>query len=332
MIPSQTSVMKAFRGEATDRAPFWEVWFGMKELAARLVGSPVDTPAKQVSLARILGWETLKITHVGPSLPHRTQEASDGTRHYAGGGLRNPSQLQEVPPLDVDSLARQTEHAVHVAHDAGLASVMYFSWCFHAVVTAMGLANFCYALVDDRGLIEEAMDLVEERSRKVIRDVVIPCGVDFVLFDGDCAYKNALMVNPKVFREFVFDRTKQTVALLKQAGIPYTFHSDGKVDDFAPVLIELEFSAMHGVEAAANDLADIKARFGKEIALVGNMDCDFLSRATPEDVRRATEEMLKTGLVGGRYIAACNTSPLDYIPDENYLAMVDVIKNFSRCG
>lgn len=31
---------------------------------------------------------------------------------------------------------------------------------------------------------------------------------------------------------------------------------------------------------------------------------------------------------GSRYIAACNTSPLDYIPHENYLTMADVIRNF----
>ena len=41
-----------------------------------------------------------------------------------------------------------------------------------------------------------------------------------------------------------------------------------------------------------------------------------------------TEEMLAIGMEGGRYVAACNTSPLDYIPYENYLAMVDVIREF----
>jgi len=152
--------------------------------------------------------------------------------------------------------------------------------------------------------------------------------VDGVLFDGDCAFKSGLMVSPPVFRELVFDRTARTVAALKEADIPYALHSDGKADDLLPVLIDLGFSAFHGVEAAANDLGDIKARFGGDITLVGNMDVVFLTHSTPDEVREATLAMLETGSPGGRYMAACNTSPMDYIPNENYLAMVDTILGY----
>ena len=322
--------MKALRGEAADRVPFWEVWFGMKELAESLVGAPVDSPERLVSLARCLGWETLRAVSCPSGLPKATEEASDGAMRYTGGALSSPSQLAQIPALDTDPLAEAAAHAVRVAHDAGLAAVAYLPWCFHAVNTAMGLEQFSYTLVDDIEFIHAAMDLVEERSQRMIREVVLPSEIDFVLFDGDCAYKTGLMVGPEIFRELVFERTRKTIAPLREAGIPYTFHSDGKVDGFAPLLIELGFSAMHGIEAAANDLADIKARFGRDITLVGNMDVDFLTRAAPEQVRRETEQMIETGLRGGRYIAACNTSPLDYIPSENYLAMVDVIQNFGR--
>ncbi len=58
------------------------------------------------------------------------------------------------------------------------------------------------------------------------------------------------------------------------------------------------------------------------------MDVVFLSSASKEQVIKETENMLKIGSKRGRFIAACNTSPMDYIPEENYLAMADVIKNF----
>ena len=58
------------------------------------------------------------------------------------------------------------------------------------------------------------------------------------------------------------------------------------------------------------------------------MDVVFLSRATPEEVRKETEEMLRIGSSKGRFVAACNTSPLDYIPEENYLTMVRTIESF----
>jgi len=100
------------------------------------------------------------------------------------------------------------------------------------------------------------------------------------------------------------------------------------LDDVIPLLIELGFSAVHGCEKAANDLRHLVDVFGDDIVLAGNMDVVFLSRATLEEVKRETEEMLRIGSSKGKFIAACNTSPLDYIPEENYIAMAETIKSF----
>ena len=126
----------------------------------------------------------------------------------------------------------------------------------------------------------------------------------------------------------MFKRTKETISRLKTLVIPYTFHTDGKLDDVIPILIELGFSAVHGCEKQANNLNYLVEKFGDEIVLVGNMDVVFLSKATPEEVRKETKEMLKTGSRKGKFVAACNTSPLDYIPEENYLAMAKTIEEY----
>ena len=51
----------------------------------------------------------------------------------------------------------------------------------------------------------------------------------------------------------------------------------------------------------------------------------FLKEASVEQVRQSTEQMLRVGSRRGRFIAGCNTSPLDYIPAENYRAMTETI-------
>jgi uroporphyrinogen decarboxylase len=197
------------------------------------------------------------------------------------------------------------------------------------VATSMGLLNFAYKTVDDIDFLHAALEFVEERNRVAIREVLIPLGVDAVLFDGDCAYRNGLMVSPRIFRELTHNRTAATVALLRQAGIPYVFHSDGQLDDVIPMLVELDFSAVHGIEALANDLSDIKRRFGRAITLIGNMDITFLGMSSVEQVREATRRMLDIGAPGGRYVAACNTSPEDFIPVENYSAFVEEIHAYA---
>ena len=327
MSTFDNDLLRVVRGEQTERVPFWEVWF-MREgaLSREIMGGPADTVEKEIALAQRMGWQHLRIDGVDAGLPRTYRTASDGTERYSPeGALHSLAQLEEIPPLDLDYLSQHVAGRVEAANENGLAAIAYAPWCFHAVATSMGLLNFAYKTVDDVDFLHAALEFVEERNRVAIREVLIPLGVDAVLFDGDCAYRNGLMVSPRVFRELTKSRTAKTVAPLREAGIPYTFHSDGQLDDVIPMLVELGFSAVHGIEAMANDLADIKRRFGHMITLMGNMDITFLGMSSVEHVREATRRMLDTGSPGGRYVAACNTSPEDFIPVENYLAFAEEI-------
>jgi uroporphyrinogen decarboxylase len=236
--------------------------------------------------------------------------------------------LHDRPFPDQSQNLARARAVAEAAHAHGIAAVLYLPWCFHTITTTVGLGALGLAVYDDRERLHDAFEWVEQRSRRAIKEVAIPSGVDLVLFDGDCAFKTGLMVRPDIFRELVFERTARTVELLKDAGIPYVMHSDGKLDELIPMLVELGFAAVHGVEAQANDLAEIKARFGRQITLIGNMDVVFLAHADISQVREATLTMLRTGSPGGRYVAACNTSPLDYIPQENYVAFAQTIRDF----
>ena len=320
---AELELMKLIHGERTERIPFWEVWFGMGDLLDR------RWAGDEIAAARELGWQALSLRGLGTGGSFQvTNAASDGTDHYSGGGLHSLAQLEEIlMPAWEQAIPRLIARKEEL-HEEGLACWLVLSWCFHAIATGMGLENFALRCYDDPEFVHAAMEWVEQRNRSAIDTVVAQVRPDFVLFDGDCAYKNALMIRPDMFREFTFERTKETVAHLREIAIPYTFHTDGKLDDVIPMLIELGFSAVHGCEKQANDLDELVERFGDSICLVGNMDVVFLAHATVEEVRRETEQMLITGGRKGRFAAACNTSPLDYIPDENYLAFADVIKNF----
>ena len=328
MSARETELIRALRGEPTRGVPFWEMWFAMSGLAERVLGRGVQNLQDRVDFARAMGWEYLTMGVPGRHPGSDYGIASDGTKHYVQHGKIPLEELYARPDADFDEAFENVSETVRVARSAGMATIAYVPWCFHAANTALGLEHLSYLVYDDVQYLHALFEWIEEGTRQAIDKVIIPAGVDVVLFDGDCAYKTGLMIRPDMFRELVFERTAKTVAPLRDAGILYTFHSDGKVDDLLPMLIELGFSGFHGVEAQANDLADVKRHFGREITLIGNMDVVFLTHATVDKVRAATERMLAVGTEGGRYIAACNTSPLDYIPYENYMAMVEVIRGF----
>ncbi len=328
MSVHDTNFMRILHGRPAERVPFWEVWFAVTGLDAHLMGRRVETFEDQIAFARRMGWEYVRVPVPARTIGGRSEVASDGTTHYVQGGRVEFATLLGRPDPDWAAALDTASEKVEVAHSEGLVAIAYLPWAFHAVNIALGLEHFAYLLCDERDYVEALFDWVEEGARTAIERVVIPSGIDVVLFDGDCAFKNGLMVNPTIFRELIFERTANTVAPLRDAGIPWTLHSDGKADELLPVLIELGCSGFHGVEKAANDLGEIKARFGREITLVGNMDVVFLTHATPAEVRAETEAMLHIGTQGGRYMAACNTSPMHYIPFDNYMAMVDAIHAF----
>jgi uroporphyrinogen decarboxylase len=281
-------------------------------------------------MATDLGMAALSIGYLDLNVGFGAHQlATTGESRYAGGSLRTRAQLEARPQPVWEIILNDLPRKKQLVQQAGMAAVLYLPWCFHSIATSMGLEFFSMQLYDNFEFIKTCIQWVENRNREAIKTIVHEVQPDLVLFDGDCAFKTGLMVHPHLFRTLVFEETRQTVALLQALQIPYAFHTDGKLDEVLPLLIELGFAAIHGCESQANDLTYLVAQFGDQICLVGNMDVAFLSQAQPSEISAATRQMLACGLRKSRFIAACNTSPQDYIPDANYLTMIQAIQEFN---
>ncbi len=329
MLTASEALLKLLRGERVYKPPYWEPWFNMWGFFRRHYGDP-NRVESHIKMARDLGMAAIKIgsvSYFGCFIKYK--RTSTGIDRYCGGSLKSRNQLRRLKLPSWEDLIERWRGWCNSVRKAGLLCWVVLPWCFHAVATAMGHKRFFIKLYRDREFVEEALEWVEERNREFIGEVIREVRPDFVLFDGDCAYRSGLMISPRLLRDLVFDRTKETVSLLRRLGIPYAFHSDGRLYDLIPMLIELGFSVVHGCERAANDLKYLVENFGDQIVLAGNMDVVFLATASPSEIAKETRKMLEIGSSKGRFIASCNTSPQDYIPEENYLAFVKAIKDFS---
>jgi len=324
--------LKVFEGGKADRVPRQEMFFSHPELAKRFGQSDNPTPADQARFVRAIGWGSMSCSWLGWTPGIISEEASDGTEHYAGGNLETIEQFENLR-LSEEQIENNIENLIELsraAHNEGLACHTWITSCIHSLATGMGLENFAVACYDNPDFIAECMERVEEHNRRMVN--LAADYVDFFAFDGDCAYKTGLMMSPDMFKKFWYEPTKKTCELLKELNKPYMYHTDGKVDEIYPLLIELGFSAAHGVEAAANDLAEVKKKFGKDLTLIGNMDVVDLTRKSIPEIKEEVLKMLEAGSPGGRYIAGCNTIVREYIPFENYLAMIEEIDGFRPRG
>ncbi|MGC9452428.1 MAG: uroporphyrinogen decarboxylase family protein [Oceanipulchritudo sp.] len=260
-------------------------------------------------------------------LPKGEGEAAGGVHRYLQHGIEIGCDLRPFEELgDMDALAEETIRMKTLNQAHGLGTRGFVTNSFHALSGALGLEDFCYALYDDRDWLEAAMDQAERYNRRGL-EVMIRNGIDMVTIDGDLAYKTGTMISPQLLREIWFPRTRACVELLKDAGVAVMYHTDGKVDAVLPMLIEMGVDCFHGCEKAANDLADLKARFGRDITLIGNFDHAEMTFGTPDEIVAKTREMLAIGMPGGRYIADINTSVPSEAPVANYAAFIDTIRS-----
>ncbi len=325
----RTVFNQLMRGARTQTALFWEVWFHKWAYLRKYYGNPASIEAR-IQMATDLGIAAWSIGYLDLNVGFGAHQlATTGESRYAGGSLRTRAQLESRPQPDWELLLADLPRKRELVQQAGMAAVLYLPWSFHSIATSMGLEYFSLQLYDNFEFIKSCIQWVENRNREAIQTIVREIQPDLVLFDGDCAFKTGLMIHPHLFRSLVFEETQQTVALLRALQIPYAFHTDGKLNEVLPILIESGFAAIHGCESQANDLAHLVDQFGDQICLVGNMDIAFLTRSQPAEIREVTRQMLTTGLRKGRFIAACNTSPQDDIPDANYLAMIQTIQEYN---
>jgi len=77
------------------------------------------------------------------------------------------------------------------------------------------------------------------------------------------------------------------------------------------------------------DIGLIKQRYGDRIALVGNIDCGYvLSQAPVEEVRRITRQTIEVAAPGGGYCLSSSNSIHSSVRPENFMAMVETLREF----
>ena len=176
---------------------------------------------------------------------------------------------------------------------------------FMAAYMAMGFERFFFRLFDDAAFVRSLLELRTEWCIAMFREAV-SLGAEVLVLGDDAGHKQGPMISPGMWREFVLPYHRRIV---EAAPVPVIWHSDGNVKALLPMAVEAGFAGFHGLEPAAGmDLAAIKAEFGQDLALIGNVDVQILCSGDLDAVRREVDRCLAQGAAGGGYMfASCNS-------------------------
>jgi len=109
------------------------------------------------------------------------------------------------------------------------------------------------------------------------------------------------------------------------------FHSDGKIDAGVEMLIEMGVNCITPMDPSGIDYREYKKRYGSRVTLHGNIDITWpLVMGNPADVEKDVREHMEVLKPGGRWIAGSSHSVVNYIPHENFVAMINAFHKYGR--
>jgi uroporphyrinogen decarboxylase len=193
----------------------------------------------------------------------------------------------------------------------------------------MGYETFCVALCEKRDLVDAITQKVTELSDAAARLLVQFDKVKVLWGSDDMGFRGGLLVSPDDMREYVLPGHKGTAKIAHDAGRAYILHSCGNLSDIMDDLIDdVRIDGKHSYEDTIEDVRELKSTYGKDIALLGGIDLDFLCRASESEVRTRVRDTLEKCQPGGGYCVGTGNSVANYIPVDNYLAMLDEGRKF----
>jgi uroporphyrinogen decarboxylase len=267
-----------------------------------------------------------------------TAALSRGTRYWTEEGtgpIASWRDFEAYPWPDVDraDLWHYEFIAEHLPAGMGVFLCPASGFLEIPLDTLLGYENLCYLLHDDPELVAAVFRKTGETMCAFYRRLLklgLPgvCG----FFQGDdMGFKTGTLIGPDDLRRHVLPWHKQLADLAHAHGLLYLLHACGNLEPIMEDLIEkVGIDARHSFEDEGNSVVDFKRKYGKRIAVLGGIDVDKLSRLPEEALRRHIRRTLEICMEGGRYALGSGNSVANYVPVNNYLAMLEEGVRFGR--
>ncbi|UCB44514.1 MAG: hypothetical protein JSV25_09845 [Spirochaetota bacterium] len=169
-------------------------------------------------------------------------------------------------------------------------------------------------------------------NKKRIFERAIETGADVLMTGDDYAYKNAPIMSPECFKKFVLPYLQENINVARKHNIPIIKHTDGNIWSIIDMIIDTGIDCLNPLEPNADmDIGKVKEKYGKRIALMGNIDCgELLSRGKPEEVVEAVKETIAKAAPGGGYILSSSNSIHPAVNPQNYKTMLEACRRFGQ--
>ena len=297
---------------------------------------------RQMAVHRFLGYDYVCTTLDDFALPLRwlkTDDAAalvrDGGRSFMeehAGPITSWDEFEAYPWPDVEATSTRSLEwfSENLPEDMCIIATEYFGQAAEHLTWLMGYETLCYALYDQRGLVEAISERLGEIHRRVLQRILEFDRVKVIWGSDDMGFRGGTLMSPPDMREFVLPEHKLMAQMTHDAGRPYILHACGNLRVIMEDLIEdVGIDGRHSFEDVIEPVEEAYAADGDRISILGGIDIDFLCRADEASIRARVRRVLEQTMPAGGYCLGSGNSIANYVPVDHFLAMVDEGRRFS---
>ena len=213
----------------------------------------------------------------------------------------------------------------------GMKIISFIMGIFEAIKWLMGLENFAIACIKEPELVEELFERLTVVTEWAVDLSAGHPAVGAIFYAEDMGFKTQTMISPDLIRKWVIPRHKRIAQACHKHNKLFLFHSCGKIEPIIPDEIEqVGIDGWHSFQDSILSVEDAYQKYSGQVSILGGVDVDLLSRGTPEQVRQRVREILEVCGKNGRYCLGSGNSVTNFVPLENYRAMLEEGMRWNR--
>jgi len=195
----------------------------------------------------------------------------------------------------------------------------------HVLERLLGYEGLFYMLHDNEKLAGRVFHEWGSRVFDFYESAARRSDVGAIFHADDLGFKTSTMISPAMLGKHVFPWFKRFAGLAHNAGKPFFYHCCGNIypEVIEDLIEEVGIDGYHSFEDVILSVTEFKARYGKRVAALGGVDMDKMSRLDEKGLRAYVKAILDECVPGGRFAIGAGNTVANYIPFENYMAMLD---------
>jgi uroporphyrinogen decarboxylase len=186
--------------------------------------------------------------------------------------------------------------------------------------------------------LKECPELVEGIVTRVVDHYIrvaeraADMGVTFFFTGDDVADNRGAMFSPTLWEEIFLPHYRRLIKAIHGVGLYHWKHSDGNMYPLLDSIVEAGSDGIDPIDPSGGmELCVVKAKYGDQIAIKGNVDqTELLMYGPPEKVVEAVKSCIRDAGQRGGYVCSSSNSIHSGVDPQLYKLMVETIHHYGR--